>query len=305
MQRLMIVTGFLILLTCPSVQAELNFCNGAPLTIETVLGEPTAGNWQSRGWWTLKSGECANVLGGDLTNRYYYAFAQTPGGKWKWRGEIPFCLGYPGPFALQQSDCSPDMLQNFSTVDTRESKSFYYWFTCPECLDSRLVNAIRLNVRWLEGLANQAAPLSYRTNDWQDIGPADIQYGVRRSPFSITVNGNQVSISARVAYWLSVSHTRLFGIRTGLASCGVDEPEPTADVKLTIIFGITENGKLTSKTRTELSFASRCNLTVFNIDATGYVQEVAQPQLDRAASLIDSRIGEIDVSRVLKVKDLY
>jgi len=35
MQRLMFAIGFLVLvLNCPSVQAELNSCNEAPLTIE-------------------------------------------------------------------------------------------------------------------------------------------------------------------------------------------------------------------------------------------------------------------------------
>jgi RHS repeat-associated protein len=47
------------------------------------------------------------------------------------------------------------------------------------------------------------------------------------------------------------------------------------------------------------------SLTEFDIDATGYVQQVAQPQPDRAASTIDNRIGEIDVSRVLNARDLY
>lgn len=167
------------------------------------------------------------------------------------------------------------------------------------------MRAVQLNRSFLEQLANQSVPLSYRTNDWQDVGPADIQYGVSRWPFRLTINGNQVSISTRLFYWLSVSHTRLFGIRIGLGSCGIDEPQPYADVTITTIFGITPNGKLASKTRTRLSFPTRCLLTIFNIDATGHVQQIAQPQLDRAASTIDSRIGEIDISRVVNVKDLY
>ncbi|HET7287755.1 MAG TPA: DUF4403 family protein, partial [Pyrinomonadaceae bacterium] len=150
-----------------------------------------------------------------------------------------------------------------------------------------------------------SAPLTYSTNDWQDIGPVDMQYGVSRSPFTINIDGNRVSISTRLSYWLSFSHTRVFGFRTGLGSCGIDEPEPTADVTLTTIFGVTTEGKLASKTRTDLRFLSRCNLTMFNIDATDYIRDFAQPQLDRIASTIDSRIGEINVSKVLKPSDLY
>ena len=126
-----------------------------------------------------------------------------------------------------------------------------------------------------------------------------------RSPLRLSINGNQVSISARLSYWLSVSHIiPLFG-RNGLASCGVDEAQPTADVTIQTIFGITPEGRLASKTRTYLSFPTRCLLTMFDIDATGYVQQVAQPQLDRAASTIDNRIGEINVSQVLNPKELY
>lgn len=291
-------------LWCPAARAELNFCNSTPLTVQTALGEPVEGKWLSEGWWSLKPGECATVLAGNLKNRYYYAFAETPGSKWKWTGDTPFCIRYGSAFTLWDDSCGADDYRNFIKIDTGDATGFDYWFNCPDCIDQRIVNAVRINIPWLQGLANQAAPLSYRTNDWQDIGPVDIQYGVSRSPFTINVDGNRVSVSARLSYWLSVSHTRLL-IRTGLGSCGVDEPEPTADVTLTTIFGITPEGKLASKTRTNLSFPSRCNLTMFDIDATGYVQDVAQPQLDRIAATIDSRIGEINVSKVLKPGDLY
>lgn len=83
---ILFLSSFLI---CPTARAELNFCNGAPLTIQTVVGEPAgSGKWQSRGW-TLKPGECATVIGGNLSNRYYYAFAEPPESKWKWTGGIP------------------------------------------------------------------------------------------------------------------------------------------------------------------------------------------------------------------------
>jgi uncharacterized membrane protein len=306
MRRIIIVIGFWMpLLWCPSAHAELNFCNGSPLTIQTVVGESVGGAWQSRGWWTINPGDCVTVVGGDLKNRYYYAFAETPGSRWKWTGDASFCIRYGSAFTLGEGKCEAEEYRKFATVDTGQSNAFNYWFTCSGCLDQRLVNAVRINIPWLENLAHNAAPLSYRTNDWQDVGPADIQYGVSRSRFNISVDGNQVSISTRLSYWLSVSHTRLFGIRTGLGSCGVDEPEPIADVKLTTVFGITPEGKLASKTRTSLSFPTQCRVTMFNIDATGYVQQFAQPQLDRIAATIDSRIGEINVSRVLNAKDLY
>ena len=290
---------------CPVAHAQLNLCNSSPLTIQTALAEPAGGGkWQSKGWWTINPGDCVNVLG-TLTNRYYYAFAETPGSRRRWTGDASFCVKYGAAFTLGEDSCSGEDYRDFSKIDTGDATSFYFWFDCADCIDRRIVEAVRINIPWLQGLANQSAPLNYRTDDWQDIGPVDIQYGVSRSPFTINVNGNRVSISTRLSYWLSFSHTRVFGFRTGLGSCGIDEAEPTADVTLTTIFGITPEGRLASKTRTELQFVSRCYLTMFNIDATDHIRGFAQPQLDRIASTIDSRIGEINVSKVLKPSDLY
>lgn len=82
MHRVTLAIGFLaFFMICPTVHAELNFCNSAPLAIQTVVGEPFAGQWRTRGWFNLNPGECATVVGGNLTDRYYYAFAETPGGK--------------------------------------------------------------------------------------------------------------------------------------------------------------------------------------------------------------------------------
>lgn len=310
MHKLILPIGFVVLFLLSSpVHAELKFCNIAPLTIQTAVGEYVAGKWQSEGWWILNSGECKNVVGGDLSQRNYYAFGETSGGRRKWAGDGSsndryFCIRYGSTFTSEKDKCPASEFRKFALIDTGDAKSFTYTFSCPSCLDSRLVNAVQRNIPFLDALAHNAAPLSYRTNDWQDVGPADIQYGVSRSPFSLSINGNEVSISTRLSYWLSVSHTRFF-VRTGLASCGVDEPQPNADVKVRTIFGVTESLKLTSKTYTYLSFSSRCNLTIFNIDATPYIRQVAQPQIDRIASTIDSRIGEIDVSRILKASDLY
>jgi len=294
-----------LFLFCPTARAELNFWNLSPVTIQTAMHKQGAGGkWQTEGWWTIKPGERVTVIGGDLTNRYYYAYAETPGGKWKWEGSTELCVRYE-EFTIVDNTCEADSLRKFDKIDTGDATSFDYKFNCPLCMDPGLVNAARQNIPFLEALANSAAPLQYRTNDWQDIGPVDIQYGVSRSPFRLSVYGNCVTISTRLFYWLSVSHTRLFGARTGLGSCGVNEAQPWADVTIRVIFGVTPDGRLASKTWPILSFPSRCNLTIFNIDATGYVQKIAWTQLERLAATIDTRIGEINVSQFVNVKKLY
>ena len=113
-------------------------------------------------------------------------------------------------------------------------------------------------------------------------------------------------MSTRLAYWVNISHIiPIIGARNDLASCGIDETTPLLDITLTTIFGVGDDGHLTSKTRTtNLSFPTPCNLTIADIDGTGYIEEFARPQLDRLASTIDNKIHEIDVSRFINVNDI-
>jgi uncharacterized membrane protein len=290
-------------LLCPCARAELNFCNSAPLTIDTAVGESVGGQWRTRGWYSIKPGECATVVGGNLTSTFYYGYAETPGAKWVWSGSQPMCAT-SAAFTIVHPRCGADDLKKFVKIDNGAAQSFNYWFTCAEC--PGVTNAIQPYIPYLEQVANQAVIQAWRTSDWVDIGPVDIQYGFTRSPFRLTINGNQISVAVRIAYWLSVSHVIPILGRNGLASCGVDEAQPEADITLTTIFGVAENGRLASKTRiTNLSFPTRCNLTMFNIDATGYIQNAIQPQLDGLTAAIDSRISQLDVSRFVNVGALY
>lgn len=165
----------------------------------------------------LKAGECSVIIPGNLPNRYYYAYAETPGRKWTWgEGDVTFCVDEDkDDFVVGKDRCDVENVLSFSQIDTLGNPSIIYPFKCPQCLDSRIGDAVRSNTSFLEALANQAAPLSYTTPDWVDVGPIDIKYGLSRSPLRIEITGNRISISARLSYWLSVSHTRLFGIRTG------------------------------------------------------------------------------------------
>jgi hypothetical protein len=171
----------------------------------------------------------------------------------------------------------------------------------------RLVSAVRRYVPYLEqgGEFQRAAVIHHAGS--VDIGPVDIEYSVARGPFQISVDGNRISMSTRLAYWVNISHIiPIIGARNDLASCGIDETTPLLDITLTTIFGVGDDGHLASKTRTtNLSFPTPCNLTKADIDGTGYIEEFARPQVDRLAATIDSKIHEIDVSRFINVNDLH
>jgi uncharacterized membrane protein len=301
-----VAAGFLC---CYALQAraELNFCNGSPLTIYAAVGEPDGGGWRSRGWYKITPGECSTVIGGNLGNRYYYAYAESDrGARWKWEGDATrMCTSKPNAFTIQGYNCAQES-HGFDEIDVAGSASFDYWFTCPDCLDPGLMNAIRSNTGFLEQVANSAAPLSFRTPDWVDIGPVDIQYGVSRGPFRISIEGNQVKVATRLSYWLSVSHVIPILGRNGLAQCGINEAQPYADVELTTIFGVDSDGHVASKTRvTQLSFPTPCNLTVANIDARPYIQQAVDPQINSLASTIDAQIRRIDLSGFLDYTRIY
>ncbi len=295
----------IIITAAPNASGELNFCNGSPLTIDTAVAYSAGAQWFTSGWYTADPGECIVVLGGALNARYYYAYAQTSGDRFEWNGDMSMCAP-ENAFTIRHPECSPESMHPFTKFDTGDSAAFDYWFTCPDCIDQRIINAIRPYLPYVEQVANEQAPLSYQTPDWQDIGPVDIMYGVSRGPFSVGLDGNRISVSTHVSYWLSVSNViPIFG-RNGLASCGVDESEPGIDVTLESIVGVKPDGHLHSKTRiTNLAFPDPCNLTFLNIDVRSYVEGVVRPQLERVTSVVDAQLATVDVSPVLKVVDVY
>src|SRR5258708_238443 len=204
--------------------SQLSFCNQTPITIDTAVGQwrSDLNMWVADGWWIIRPGNCTVVVGGALQFRYYYSYAQQSGGGRLWSGKVPFCSPLEKFSFPQQVNCPPDYIHNFSTIDTGESKQYTLDFTCDDCLDSRIVQAVQKAIPTLEAYANAAPPQSYETPHWLDILPVDIHYGVTRGPLRLAVNGSQLTASVRAQYWISVSHT-ILGIRNGLASCGVDE----------------------------------------------------------------------------------
>src|ERR1035438_2716220 len=159
--RLAIQIAIIAHISCLGLLAELNFCNSSPLTIEAAVGYPAGGQWFTEGWFSLAPGDCGVVVAGNLTNRYYYAYAQTAGGRIHWNGELPMCTA-GSAFRIPHAICTADsQRQDFSKIDTGGAASFDYSFSCPDCLDQSLVSAVRQYVPYPGQLADAQAPLSY------------------------------------------------------------------------------------------------------------------------------------------------
>jgi uncharacterized membrane protein len=67
--------------------AGLWFQNNTSETISIAVTYEAAGAWRSIGWYTVKSGQSVQVIGGNLDLRYYYFYAYTASGRQVWTGD--------------------------------------------------------------------------------------------------------------------------------------------------------------------------------------------------------------------------
>lgn len=118
-----------------SAHAELRLCNDSPFSIDTAIGYPTAEGWQSKGWWTIEAGACAVVIGGDLTNRYYYFHGQTSDGSYTWGGNFSFCTTSTVFTITDNNQCEPRgfQLSRFDQIDTGNNPIWTQRLTCDGC----------------------------------------------------------------------------------------------------------------------------------------------------------------------------
>ena len=59
--------------------AALTFCNDTADTRNVAVAYNDQQQLISRGWWVVKPGQCKVLIGGELTQRYYYYHASAPG----------------------------------------------------------------------------------------------------------------------------------------------------------------------------------------------------------------------------------
>jgi uncharacterized membrane protein len=125
------VVGLMVLvlwLTTERADAGFRVCNQFEQRLSVAFGyvDRTKG-WVAQGWWVINPGQCTNVHGDDLDNRYYYVFAQPTAGGPPWKGgKVAFCI-QDKSFLLYQAeygkntaeDCAKAGLQSaaFISVD--------------------------------------------------------------------------------------------------------------------------------------------------------------------------------------------
>eukprot|EP01124_Arcella_intermedia_P000057 TRINITY_DN10029_c1_g1_i3.p1 TRINITY_DN10029_c1_g1~~TRINITY_DN10029_c1_g1_i3.p1 ORF type:complete len:145 (-),score=21.93 TRINITY_DN10029_c1_g1_i3:59-493(-) len=70
--------------------SDLTFCNKVGYTISCSIGFHKWDSWASKGWYKINSGNCSNVITGNLDYPYYYAYAKSDGGH-TWDGPNDMC----------------------------------------------------------------------------------------------------------------------------------------------------------------------------------------------------------------------
>ncbi len=118
-----------VLAVASPVKANLEVCNRSDRgRVMVAIAYPVAGNrWNAEGWLDLDDGECGTLVSGDLTNRYYYYFAQTAG-QYFWKGNHRFCVSNR-KFLFADADkmCKGinSRWENFRELDTGKDTTGY------------------------------------------------------------------------------------------------------------------------------------------------------------------------------------
>lgn len=109
-----------------SARADLSICNKTSLPVAVAIGTYEAGEWWSNGWTEVQSGACGVLVKGELSARYYYAYAVHLGAAGAWDGNRSFCVA-DEPFRIQgRTDCEKRGFKRagFFEMDTKELKTW-------------------------------------------------------------------------------------------------------------------------------------------------------------------------------------
>ncbi|WP_298262201.1 DUF1036 domain-containing protein [uncultured Litoreibacter sp.] len=87
---LVLIGGFTL---APSpARAEFAICNQSFDVVNVAIGRDVEGDFQTEGWWTIGTNQCANVIRDELESRYIYVYAQDVFGKPMLNGTTTMCI---------------------------------------------------------------------------------------------------------------------------------------------------------------------------------------------------------------------
>lgn len=79
--------GLICIIMAWPAAAGFKICNKTDREVTTAFGYLENGEWTSQGWWTISPGDCKTVYSKNLTNQYYYYYAESTDGEWFWSND--------------------------------------------------------------------------------------------------------------------------------------------------------------------------------------------------------------------------
>ena len=117
-----------------AAKADLRICNKTTSRVGIAIGYKSDRDWTTEGWWTIEADNCATILAGPLSGRYYYMYAVDYDQGGEWGGSSAYLCTQEKEFTIEGvNDCVARGFQRtgFYEVDTGSQESWTIQLTEP------------------------------------------------------------------------------------------------------------------------------------------------------------------------------
>lgn len=130
---MMMLTGVALIPLSLPAQANFAVCNQSFDVINVAIGRDVNGEFQTDGWWTVGTNQCANVIKEELETRYIYVFAQDVFGQPLLNGTTKMCVAREKFTIRGTENCwvRGHISARFIEVDTRRTQRWSFFVAPP------------------------------------------------------------------------------------------------------------------------------------------------------------------------------
>jgi uncharacterized membrane protein len=120
------VIAALSLAAAVPARAELRVCNKTDNMVALAVGVYDGKEWSSRGWFYAPPKECATLIKGALSSRFYYLHGVHLSVDGGWEGNRGFCVSEKNFTISGRTDCEKRGYKRagFIEIDTGETESW-------------------------------------------------------------------------------------------------------------------------------------------------------------------------------------
>ncbi len=106
--------------------ADLRICNATQSQVGVGIGYRAKIGWITEGWWHIERLTCKTLIGGPLSSRFYYLYAEDAESDGRWNGPVTMCVAEKEFKIAGVADCVARGFQRagFQEYDTGEQKNW-------------------------------------------------------------------------------------------------------------------------------------------------------------------------------------